>query len=67
MGQKVPQPVSPRDRIIKPLKLIARSFGIFLDVATLMPRMLFNTLTHDTPHGKSGPGVETRESRRAKS
>jgi hypothetical protein len=31
---------------------IFRCIGLFFDVATLMPRMLFNVIVYDTPSGK---------------
>ena len=52
------QAESARERLVKPLELVARSIGLFADVATLMPRMLWNVLTHDTPHGKGEPAGE---------
>jgi len=40
-------------KFLEPLKLLGKSFILFWDVATLMPRMLFNTMTHNSPHGKT--------------
>jgi hypothetical protein len=52
-----------RAKFIAPAALLGRSLGLFLDVLTLMPRMLWNTLVHDTPHGRT-EALEARESRR---
>jgi hypothetical protein len=49
-----------------PVTQLLRSFWVFLDVVTLMPRMLWNTLLHDTPHGKSEPTVEAPQARRSR-
>ena len=51
-------------QFLEPLKLLGKSFILFLDVATLMPRMLFNTMVHRSPHGKTELNADLREGRR---
>ena len=43
---------SAHERFIEPIWTLLRVLGLFIDVATLMIRLLFNTILYDTPHGK---------------
>ena len=51
-------------QVLEPLRLLGKSLLLLLDVATLMPRMLFNTMLHSSPHGKTELHADLREGRR---
>ena len=41
-----------REKWIEPVITFGRVVGLFFDVLTLIVRLLFNVLVHDSPHGK---------------
>jgi hypothetical protein len=43
---------TPREQFLKPLVNCGKILVLFLDVATLMLRMMINTVVHDNPAGK---------------
>ena len=52
--------------VVKPLALIAQIIWIFLDVATLLLRMVIYTFIYDTPHGKHEMMLDTSGARESK-
>lgn len=47
-----------RELLVRPAVTALKVVGLFLDVATLMLRLLFNTIVHNTPQGRQGLGEE---------
>jgi hypothetical protein len=63
--RKKDEPQNKTGRTLKDnLVDIFRCIGLFFDVATLMPRMLFNVVVYDTPHGKHEMQYESTSSTR---
>ena len=51
---------------IKPLTLIVQILWVFLDVATLLLRMVVLTILYDTPHGKHEMMLDAGSNRESK-
>ena len=64
MAQATTETETARQKYIEPLELLGRSFLVFMDVITLMPRMLWNTLFHGNPHGKGGITTDAKDANR---
>jgi hypothetical protein len=43
----------PKEVFVTPVILTLKAVGLFFDVATLMVRLLINTVVHDSPQGKT--------------